>query len=151
MLWLTTDYLERMTALHRDFKAAIAGVPVAGLDWVPGDNMNSLSVLVVHAMGSQRYWVGDMALGKPSGWVRAEGFATHGLDEAALVKLMDETLAYTEAALAQIPYDALSQERPSVTHPGRTFRVGWSLWHALEHVAMHVGHAQVTRQLWEAR
>ena len=32
---------------------------------------------------------------------------------------------------------------------GRQFTVGWSLAHALEHTAIHVGHAQITRQLWE--
>ncbi|NIU62141.1 MAG: DUF664 domain-containing protein, partial [Gammaproteobacteria bacterium] len=37
-------------------------------------------------------------------------------------------------------------------HPdGREFRVSWSLLHALDHVAQHTGHVQITRQLWDQR
>ena len=32
---------------------------------------------------------------------------------------------------------------------GRTFTVVWCLAHALEHTALHLGHIQVTRQLWD--
>jgi hypothetical protein len=27
--------------------------------------------------------------------------------------------------------------------------IAWSLLHALEHTALHLGHMQLTRQLWE--
>jgi ankyrin repeat protein len=29
--------------------------------------------------------------------------------------------------------------------------VAWCLAHALEHTALHLGHMQITRQLWEQR
>jgi hypothetical protein len=32
-----------------------------------------------------------------------------------------------------------------------TITAGWALNHALAHTALHIGHAQITRQLWDAR
>jgi hypothetical protein len=29
--------------------------------------------------------------------------------------------------------------------------VGWALCHILKHTALHLGHLQITRQLWEQR
>ena len=37
------------------------------------------------------------------------------------------------------------------TRDDRNFSAGWALAHALEHTAPHLGHAQVTRQLWERK
>jgi hypothetical protein len=33
----------------------------------------------------------------------------------------------------------------------KTFSVGWCVAHALEHSAIHTGHIQLTRQLWDLR
>jgi hypothetical protein len=39
------------------------------------------------------------------------------------------------------------------THPrhGNQVSVSWALLHALDHVATHVGHIQITVQLWHQR
>jgi hypothetical protein len=29
--------------------------------------------------------------------------------------------------------------------------VGWALLHALEHTAIHLGHIQITQQLWDQK
>jgi uncharacterized protein DUF664 len=34
---------------------------------------------------------------------------------------------------------------------GEQVTAGWALLHAIEHLREHVGHAQLTRQLWDAR
>jgi hypothetical protein len=34
---------------------------------------------------------------------------------------------------------------------GRKLTVAWALAHALEHTALHAGHMQIMRQLWEQR
>ena len=50
-----------LAKLHADFEKCLEGMTVEGLDWTPGRDMNSLCVLVVHVVGSARYWVGDVA------------------------------------------------------------------------------------------
>ena len=152
------DYLERFTELFRDYHAAIDGLPDAALDWVPGPQMNSLCVLVVHICGATRYWVGDVALGEESGRDRAAEFRANGLELAALKHQLDETEAYVRAGVARLELADLDKMCPA---PGRRvrpdsedlreFRLGWSLLHTLEHAGMHLGHAQITRQLWDQR
>lgn len=143
------DYAERLGALHAGLSAAIAELPLQALDWTPGPEMNSLGVLVAHTAGSERFWIGDIAAQRPSGRVRAREFEVEGRDAAALQALMDRALAFAEEVLAGLALADLAAERE--TPDGRIVTVGWALLHALEHTAQHMGHCQLTRQLWEEK
>ena len=55
------DYYDRLSELHHDLAATIDGLPIEALDWSPGPDINSLSVLVAHTAGSERYWIGEVA------------------------------------------------------------------------------------------
>ncbi len=144
------DYMNSLDTLHRDFQKTIEDLSVAALDWVPGREMNSLCVLVVHTMGATRYWAGDIAAGIPSNRNRSAEFEAHGLDEPALKNRMDETLAFVQSIVDKLSLEDLEHTVPiSANHPGRTFTIGNALVHALEHTAQHLGHAQITRQLWD--
>ncbi|MFW5748462.1 MAG: DUF664 domain-containing protein [Chloroflexota bacterium] len=147
---LFRDYVERFETFVKDFKKTIAGLTVEALDWVPGPEMNSLTVLVVHTMGAARFWIGDMGLGDLSERDRAAEFQAKGYTEVELVALLDDTFAYVAQALARLTYDDLMLTRQSPIHQ-REYSVSWSLLHALEHTALHIGHAQITRQLWDQR
>lgn len=144
------DYLDRLRLLHDDIKTAVAGLPAAALDWSPGPEMNSIAVLVTHAMGAERFWIGDVAVGQPSGRVRADEFKVNSLELADLQNLLDGTLAYVEDTLPSLSLADLDrlQSRPNLD---RQFSVGWCLLHALEHTAVHTGHIQLMRQLWDQR
>ena len=148
---LFADFLQRLDILFNDMNKAIEGLPVAALDWVPGDDMNSLCVLVVHTCGAMRYWIGDMGVNDPSGRIRDNEFNVSGLTADELRARIAESLAYAQKALNDLTLDDLSKSIPSPNHQGREFIVSWSLLHALEHTALHVGHAQITRQLWDQR
>ena len=77
-------YLEHMKALHAEAIKALESLPAEALDWVPGPEMNSISVLIMHFTGAERYWVGDVVRGDPSFRNREAEFQTKGLDAAAL-------------------------------------------------------------------
>lgn len=141
------DYLQRLTDLHNDFKGAIDGLPQSALDWTPSADMNSLCVLVVHVCGAERYWVGDVAMGESSDRDRDAEFIAEGLSLAALNGKLDASEAYIRKSLAQLTVRDLPESRKA---PGRDrrFTVGWALLHALEHTGLHLGHAQITRQMW---
>jgi len=148
------DYLERLTKLHQGVIETIKDLPPEALDWVPIDHptseMNSINIIVTHLAGAERYWVGDMALGDPSGRVRDEEFKVEGLTVESLIEKVDRLTEYAQAALEKIDLDDLDKVRRSQAFD-QSFTVGWSLLHALEHTAVHVGHIQLTRQLWEER
>lgn len=143
-------FLDRYQDMYGEFKKAIAGLPQEALDWVPGEDMNSLVVLIVHVTGVTRYLVGDVALGEISNRDRAAEFSAKGLSEAELVARLDDSLSYLQGALERLSLDDLATSRPA---PGRNYELttAWALLHALEEVSLHVGHAQLTRQLWDQR
>ena len=144
------NYVERLQRLHADVERAMAGLSQEALDWVPGPEMNSIAVLVVHLTGAERYWIGDVAGREPSGRDRAAEFRAHGLDEAALRRRLDEALAYCRSIVEKLTLQDLETIRVS-PRDGQQFTVAWSLLHTLEHTAIHLGHIQIVRQLWDQR
>ncbi|MGD2028271.1 MAG: DinB family protein [Anaerolineales bacterium] len=142
------DCYERFSALHREIKKSIEGLSVEALDWVPAGNTNSINVLVVHLTGAERFWAVDVPTGQSSDRVREEEFEVQGLTGHDLITILDETLADLQAAFDQLTLSDLVQMRQPV---GRDMNVtaGWAILHALEHTAQHVGHIQLTVQLWE--
>lgn len=147
-----TEYGNQLEAIFGEAKQAYAGLSAEALDWRPREDVNSMVVLVVHLAAATRFWLGDMAAGKPSQPPRdrpAE-FAAAGLNHAQLDERLDQTLAECRAILAELDLADLASERYSERH-GRNFSAAWSILHAMEHAALHVGHMQITRQWWEER
>lgn len=146
---LFPDYLERLENLLKHLSEAIQDLPQTALDWVPGPEMNSLAVLLAHTTGSLRYWIGDVALGDPSGRVREREFQVHGLEAEELQRRLDEVLYYVRANLTRLSLEELGSQR-QLPDGGPVTRA-WALLHALEHGYLHLGHIQLTRQLLENR
>lgn len=145
-----TDYLNRLESLHKDFRESLAGLPLDGVDWSPGAGMNSLGVIAVHVSGSERYWIGDVIAREPSGRDREAEFCSKGLDADSLLSRQDASLAYVRGVLEGLKLEDLEQMRFVATE-GQDRGVGRVLAHVLAHTGLHAGHAQITRQLWEAR
>lgn len=151
------DYLDRLAFLHNEYKKAISGLSMETLDWVPGLEMNSLSVMIVHMTAVERFLVGDMAAHINSNRNRPSEFQAKGFDEAALIKRMDDTLAFVSETVANFSLEDLNAVREvpvggsKPATPLETLTLGWALEHALSHTALHLGHAQITRQLWDQR
>lgn len=142
------DYLDRLTTLHGEMEQTIAGLPPEALDWSPGPEMNSMAVLVVHTAGAERYWIGDIVGQDPSGRVREREFETRGSAEAYLRDRLQAALTHSRGVLADLSLEDLVQPRYSSRHD-KEFTAGYALLHALEHTAVHTGHIQLMRQLWE--
>ena len=148
---LFESYFDRLQAMHQQFIDAIEDVPQEGLDWVPGADMNSMVVLVVHTAGSQRYWVGDVVGGDYSARNRDAEFAAKGLDFEALKTCLMDVEAHTHKTLEALTLETLSEMRPSWRDDNDPYNVAWALQHALWHTGLHLGHLQITRQLWDQR
>lgn len=143
------DFLERLQALHHDFIQTFEGLPAEALDWVPGDQMNSFCVLVVHTAGSARWWIG-ISLGNPPERNRDAEFQAKGLSAAELKERFAAVEAYARSSLENFSLDQLAVEYP-VPNSNRRITAAWGLLHVMEHTGLHLGHAQITRQLWERR
>jgi uncharacterized damage-inducible protein DinB len=144
------NHLLNLEEIHTDIRNAIKGLPQEALDWIPGPGMNSMTILVAHLTGAERYWIGDVVASEPSGRDRQAEFKVQGLSEEDLLVKLGEANRYARQALEKLSIQALEEKRISARN-GRQVTVGWALCHSLQHTALHAGHMQITRQLWEGQ
>lgn len=144
------DYLNLLQDCHNSILEALEGLPPVALDWTPGADMNSISVLVFHLTGAERFWIGDIAAQDPTERDRDAEFRIHDVEMDVLKKRLANNLEYAHRVLDKMSLQDLesSRVRPS---DGREFTVAWALLHALEHSTSHLGQIQITRQLWEQK
>ena len=144
------DYLNLLGDCHNGILEALEGLPPAALDWIPGQDMNSINVLLAHITGSERFWIGDIAAQEPSNRDRDTEFRTHGVEVDVFRKRLADNLEYARTVLDKMSLPDLESAR--VRHSdGREYTVAWALLHALEHATSHLGQIQITRQLWEQK
>jgi uncharacterized damage-inducible protein DinB len=143
-------YLERLEWLHAEIKQSVQGLPQEALDWSPGKEMNSMAVLVTHLAGAERYWIGDVAAGEPSGRDREAEFRVRGLPRSALEERLQQANQYARQTLERFSLEDLQALRIS-PRDGEEINVAWCLLHAIQHTGMHLGHIQLNRQLWEQK
>ncbi len=150
MIPFYVDLLDRFHQLHADIEQALQPLPLEALDWQPGPDMNSISVLIVHLTGAERFLVGDIIMGDPSNRNREAEFLASGLIKNDLLNMLHEKEAYLKAAFEDLKLSDLETSRLHPRH-GNQVSVAWALTHALEHSAAHLGHIQLTVQLWQLR
>ncbi len=143
-----TDYLNIMQDNHNEIFEALEGLPSAALDWTPGPDMNSISALVFHLTGAERYWIGDVAAQDLKDRDRDAEFRVREVGMAILKERLDDNLEYARSTLSNLKLEDLETRRVS-RRDGQFYSVAWALIHALEHTALHLGQIQLTRQLWD--
>lgn len=143
-------YLDRLQEYHRAATAAVQGLPQAALDWTPSPEMNSIGVLIVHLCGAERYLIGEVIGGDPAQRDRPAEFRAQGVSSQDLIQRLQDGLAYTRRILEPLRLADLESEREWRREDAQK-SVAFVLAHALAHAALHVGHLEITRQLWDLR
>ncbi len=143
-------YAQWLHETHAEILNDLESLPAEALDWVPGHEMNSVSVIIVHLTGAERYFIGDIIMGEPSNRNRAAEFTVNGLSKRDLQLRLNESESYIRLALEKLSLEDLGKER---LHPrqGNQVTVAWALMEVLQHSALHAGHIQITAQLWHQR
>ena len=144
------NYLDLLQDCHNGILQALEGLPQSALDWVPGQDMNSIAVLLAHITGSERYWIGDIAAQESSNRNRDAEFRVRGVEVDVFRKKLADNLDYARNVLEKMSLKDLESARVSPNNE-REYTVAWALLHALEHATSHLGQIQITRQLWEQR
>jgi uncharacterized damage-inducible protein DinB len=139
--------LDEYAALHAEIVKTVNELPAEALDWVPGPDMNSLSVLTVHLTGAERYWIGDVVKGDPSGRNREAEFRVQGMTADALKQRIAELDVYEAAAFETLTVRDLEGTRLN-PRDGKQVTVAWALLHPLQHTGQHVGHIEILKQQW---
>lgn len=138
-----------------DLRATIAGMSDEGINWTPAPETNSIAVLVAHAVSATRALidaalVGEMDRPRYLAEERTPAFNTRDATASGLLTLVDGLGATADRVQggATVDYAGTITIHGDPSAPVRTR--AWNLIHAIEHLREHIGHAQVTRQLWEA-
>jgi uncharacterized damage-inducible protein DinB len=144
------NYLQRIEDLRGQVGQLIAGLPAEALNWRPlegtGDHAtNSLAVLATHVAGAEHFWVGEVVGGRPPTRDRDAEFGAQAAAATELLRLLEETGRETRAVLSALSQADLEGVREA---RGRTVPVRWCILHVVDHTALHLGHMQLTYQVW---
>jgi uncharacterized damage-inducible protein DinB len=153
MLKEIQGYLTKLGEMRSQIKAQLEGLPPEALDWRPtreaGDlATNSLAVIAAHVAGSQTYWLKEVIHRQSVLRDRDAEFATQGVRAQELMARLDAVGRVTEEVLSPFGDAHLDEGRK---YRDRQVSVRWAILHVIEHTCQHLGHMQLTRQLWLAQ
>ena len=144
------NYLERIEDLRGQMAGLVSGLTRETLNWRPIEGnvepiTNSLAVLVAHSTGAEHFWIGEVVGGHPPTRDRKAEFAQVAASSTELTELLERTALETREVFSHLRNTDLSESRRA---EGRAVPVRWCLLHVVDHTSLHLGHMQVTFQLW---
>ncbi len=150
MLLFYEALADRFHDLHTQIKNELDALSPDALDWVPGPEMNSASVIITHLTGAERFLISDVIMQVSSNRNREAEFAVKEVSQQDLLHRLDDNEAFLRATFEELTLEDLATERLNPHHNNQV-NVAWALLHALDHVGLHLGHLQMTAQLWHQR
>ena len=153
MLQEIQDYLTELDDLRNQVKGLLEGLTQEALDFRPiegkGDlATNSLSVIATHLAGSETFWSSEVIGGRKILRDRESEFKIKGISSSELKEKLDKSGKLTHEMLSSLTEKQLEENR---NWRDRTMNVRGCILHLVTHFAQHIGHMQLTRQLWLAK
>ncbi|WP_420643508.1 DinB family protein [Candidatus Leptofilum sp.] len=144
-------YLERIEDLRGQIGEIVQTLPPEALNWRPVEGeddhvTNSIAVLTMHTAGAEHFWLGEVVGGLPATRNRAAEFETVVADTAVLLQKLYEVGEQTRVIFRDLTQEDLDGTRPA---RDREVPVRWAILHVIDHTALHLGHIQITTQLWQ--
>jgi hypothetical protein len=133
-------------SVHEQIRELVEGMDSLALNWKPHPEANSITVLVVHTLGSEREMLGAVRA-IPTGRDRPAEFMAKG-ESGDLVALLDQADRELDEHIGLLTGADLSEMRPRGDRPPRP-GLEWLLQnygHAREHLAQ----MELTKQLYSA-
>lgn len=145
-----THYLHMIEDLRGQVRAVIADLPAEALNWRPlpvseTHETNSLAVMAAHVAGAEHFWIAEVIGGYPTTRDRPAEFVIKVDGPDSLVQRLDEVGAETSDVFARLTAAELDGTRQA--HE-RAVTTRWAILHVIDHTALHLGHMQITYQLW---
>jgi uncharacterized damage-inducible protein DinB len=146
----TTNYLERIEDLRSQVSNLIATVPIEALNWRPIEGQedhatNSLAVLTAHIAGAEHFWISEVVGNYPKTRDRDAEFAAVAKHAEELIHLLEKNGSETRDVLSNLNESDLNGTRQA---RDRIVPVRWCILHVIDHTSLHLGHMQITYQLW---
>jgi hypothetical protein len=145
-------YLTEFGILRGQFNEAVKGIGDEAGNWRPlPEGTNSIYAIISHLIGAQNYWVRMVINGEKLPRDRAAEFLAAGrLPE--ILSQWEKACSQADSIISRLSLAQLAETRAaSPASRGEPVTVRWCILHVLSHLATHLGHVQLTRQLWEQR
>ncbi len=144
------NYLDRLEDLRGQISGLLAELPAEALNWRPIEGRddhatNSLAVLAVHVAGAEHFWIAEVIGGRPETRDRDAEFATVAASATELIRVLEKVAGETREVLSELSESDLNGTRQV---KGRAVPVRWGILHVIDHTSLHLGHMQITYQLW---
>jgi len=144
------NYLERLEDLRGQVSGLLADLPAEALNWRPIEGKddhvtNSLAVLAAHLAGAEHFWIAEVVGGRPETRDRDAEFATVATSNAEIIQLLEKNALETREVFSTLSNSDLNGTRQT---KGRIVPVRWCILHVIDHTSLHLGHMQITYQLW---
>ncbi|UCE00684.1 MAG: DinB family protein [Chloroflexota bacterium] len=149
MEWFFVAYLDNLEELHQEVLKKIKDLPMEALDWIPVAGSNSCNILVAHIAGAEKFWLGDVVAGISSGRDREAEFTVSGKSVDELEMILAQSQEFAKKMLGGLTLADLDTSRVS-PRDNRQVTVAWALDHTLKHTALHLGHIELTCQLYQS-
>lgn len=150
MLPEITQYLERIEDIRSQVIKVIQDLSPEALNWRPieveDDHVtNSLAVMAAHVAGAEHFWIAEVIAKQPATRDRDSEFNVHTDNSAELVESLDNVGKETREILSKLTEADLMGDRQV---RDKTVPVRWGILHVIDHSSLHLGHMQLTFQLW---
>lgn len=144
-------YIDRLDYLRNEVKKAIHGMSAQEVNWAPlPTDTNSPCVLATHIAGSESRSIHQMVGGIAVNLTRDAEFAARGSSASELEALLDRVAPTTRSVLQNLSSDDLSQAK--VMRPGEApVSLRFVILRTIMHLSEHLGHLNLTKQLYAAR
>jgi len=144
------NYLERIEDLRGQISGLLADLPAEALNWRPIEGRddhvtNSLAVLAAHVAGAEHFWIAEVIGGHSATRDRDAEFVTVAATPAELHQILQKISLETRDVLSALSESDLNDTRQA---RDRIVPVRWSILHVIDHTSLHLGHMQITYQLW---
>jgi len=146
-------YLTEFNILRRDIQNSLKGLSDEGANWHPlPEATNSIYAILTHIIGADQFWIHQVIEGKKIQRDRAAEFRASG-NLGELLARWDKHWTIIESSLGTLSRLQLSETRavPFRPEPEEPVTLQWIILHLISHYAVHLGHIQLTRQLWDRR
>ncbi len=154
-------YQRLFTEKYREIDDLLVDLPAAALLWKPFEQSSwrgpsgSLGWLIAHSISSTVYLLrrAEWSLERID-WAAVDGdegsdeFGPANHDPAYLRQRAERSHDFVRTLLDSLSATDLDGGRPHPLRPGGHLSVRYDIQHAIEHMSQHIGHAQLTRQLW---
>ena len=143
------NYLDQLDDLYHQVSSLTAELPAGALNWRPiegkGHITNSLAVLATHIAGAAHFWIAEVIGGQPGTRDREAEFLAVAAVSAELLQPLERIWQESKQVLSTLSESDLNGTRLVKDH---TVTVRWGILHVIDHTSLHLGHMQITYQLW---